>query len=70
MSDLKWIKLAVDIFEDEKIQLIEAQPDADAILLIWIKLLALAGRTNNGGVFVFTKATCFFSYGHLNPNDV
>lgn len=55
MSDLKWIKLAVDIFDDEKILLIEAQPDADATLLVWIKLLVLAGRTNNGGVFLLAK---------------
>lgn len=55
MADLKWIKLAVDIFDDEKILLIESRPDADAVLVIWIKLLALAGKTNNSGVFVFAK---------------
>ena len=55
MADLKWIKLAVDIFDDEKILLIEARPDADSVLIIWIKLLALAGKTNNSGVFLFSK---------------
>ena len=55
MADLKWIKIATDIFEDEKILLIDALPDADSFLVIWIKLLALAGKTNNGGVFVFSQ---------------
>ena len=55
MADLKWIKLAADIFDDEKILLIEARSDADSILVIWIKLLTLAGKTNNSGVFVFAK---------------
>lgn len=55
MADLKWIKLAADIFDDEKILLIEARPDADSILIIWVKLLALAGKTNNSGVFLISK---------------
>lgn len=55
MADLKWIKLAADIFDDEKILLIEARSDADSILVIWIKLLTLAGKTNNSGVFVIAK---------------
>ena len=44
-----WIKLTVSIFDDEKIKLIEAMPDKDAIIVIWIKLLCQAGKTNAGG---------------------
>lgn len=55
MSELKWIKLDTDIFEDEKVLLIEARSDADSVLVIWIKMLTLAGKTNNSGVFVFAK---------------
>jgi predicted phage replisome organizer len=49
MADVKWIKLSVNMFEDEKIRLIEALPEADTILIIWIKLLAQAGKTNASG---------------------
>lgn len=52
MSDVKWIKITTDIFDDEKILLIESLPDADAIIVIWFKLLCLAGKTNNSGVFI------------------
>ena len=52
MAEVKWIKIATDIFDDEKILLIEALPDAYAIITVWFKLLCLAGKRNNGGVFL------------------
>ena len=52
MADVKWIKIVTDIFDDEKILLIEAMPEADSIITIWFKLLCLAGKQNNSGVFI------------------
>lgn len=52
MAGVKWIKIATDIFDDEKILLIEGLPDAYAIITVWFKLLCLAGKKNNGGVFL------------------
>lgn len=49
MSNIKWIKLSTSMFDDEKIKLIEKLPEADTILIIWIKLLSQAGRTNANG---------------------
>lgn len=49
MADVKWIKLSVNMFDDEKIKLIEQMPDADALLVVWIKLLSQAGKTNASG---------------------
>lgn len=51
MSDVKWVKISTDIFDDEKILMIESLPEADSIIVIWFKLLCLAGKQNNGGVF-------------------
>ena len=51
-SDVKWIKIVTDIFDDEKILLIESMPEADCIIVIWFKLLCLAGKQNNNGVFM------------------
>ena len=53
MADVKWIKITTNIFNDEKIQLIESMPDSDTIIVIWFKLLALAGKSNNSGLVVF-----------------
>lgn len=52
MADVKWIKIATDIFNDEKILLIESLSEADTIITIWFKLLCLAGRQNNSGIFI------------------
>jgi predicted phage replisome organizer len=49
MASVKWIKLNVDMFDDEKIKIIQSMPEGDAILLVWIKLILLAGKTNEGG---------------------
>lgn len=49
MADISWIKLSVNLFDDEKIKLIRKMPEGNAILLIWIHLLCLAGKTNDGG---------------------
>lgn len=55
MADVKWIKIVTDIFDDEKILLIESMPEADAIIVIWFKLLTLAGKQNNDGVFLMSN---------------
>lgn len=52
MAEVKWIKIVTDIFDDEKILLIESMPEADAIIVIWFKLLCMAGKQNNSGVFL------------------
>ena len=52
MAEVKWIKITTDIFDDEKILLIESMPDAYAIITCWFKLLCLAGKQNNSGVFM------------------
>ena len=51
-SEVKWIKIVTDIFDDEKIMLIESMPDSDTIIVIWFKLLCLAGKTNTLGVLL------------------
>ena len=59
MADVKWIKITTDIFDDEKILLIEAMPSADSIIVIWFKLLALAGKQNNDGVFMMSHRIAY-----------
>lgn len=49
MPDIKWIKITTDLFDDEKISIIESMPDKDTLLVIWIKLLIMAGKVNDGG---------------------
>ena len=55
MAEVKWIKIVTDIFDDEKILLIESMPESDGIIVIWFKLLCLAGKQNNNGVFLINE---------------
>ena len=59
MSEVKWIKITTDIFDDEKILLIESLPSADSIITIWFKLLTLAGKQNNNGVFLMNDKIAY-----------
>lgn len=57
MAEAKWIKIVTDIFDDEKMVLIDSLPDHDSIIVIWFKLLCLAGKQNNGGAFLLGEKT-------------
>lgn len=59
MADVKWIKITTDIFDDEKIILIEQLPDAYEIITTWFKLLCLAGKMNNSGVFLMNNKIAY-----------
>ncbi len=54
MGEIKWIKVNTDIFDNRKIRQIEAMPDGDTLIVIWVKLLCLAGITNDSGLIYIT----------------
>lgn len=59
MADVKWIKVTTDIFDDEKILLIESMPERDSLIVIWFKLLCMAGKQNNSGVFMLNDRIAY-----------
>ena len=55
MSEVKWIKVSTNMFDSSrKIKQIELMPEGDTILVIWLKLLLLAGNINDGGQIYLT----------------
>ena len=54
MADVKWIKIVTNIFDNRKIRQIEAMPEGDTILVIWFKLICLAGVINDNGMIYLT----------------
>lgn len=52
MTEVKWIKLNTDLFQHEKIVYLSDLPDGDALVVIWIRLLILAGKCNMEGYVV------------------
>ncbi|EHI97556.1 replisome organizer region-containing protein [Clostridium sp. DL-VIII] len=49
MADIKWIKLATCMADDEKMKLIDAMPERDTVHYLWIRLLIQAAKTNADG---------------------
>ena len=43
------------MFDDEKIKIIQAMPEGDALVVIWVILITLAGKTNAGGYVYVTE---------------
>ena len=54
MKDVKWIKLDVSIFDDDKIKEIRSMENGDSIALLWIFLLCIAGKKNDNGFLYLT----------------
>jgi len=53
MSEIKWIKVAIGMFDDEKIKIIDSMAHRDTIHYVWIRLLIQAGKTNaTGSIFL------------------
>lgn len=55
MSEVKWIKITTDMFDNRKIKHLRRLPDGNSIVLIWVMLLTLAGRCNAGGMIFLTE---------------
>lgn len=55
MGDVQWIKLYVNTFNvSRKLKQIEQMKGGDTIIVVWIKLLCLAGSVNDGGMVYVT----------------
>lgn len=53
--EVTWIKLKTNLFEHDKIRLIEVLPEADTLIIIWLKLLTAAGKSNTDGYILLNK---------------
>lgn len=55
MTDVKWIKVVTSMFDNRKVKQIRKMPDGDAIIVIWIQILCLAGEINSNGMIYFSE---------------
>ena len=54
-SDIKWIKITTDMFDNRKIKHLRRLPEGNSIVLIWVMLLTMAGRCNANGMIFLTE---------------
>lgn len=55
MSEVKWIRLSINMFDNRKIKYLRSLPEGNSIILIWVMLLTIAGRCNAGGMIFLTE---------------
>ncbi|MCM0648673.1 phage replisome organizer N-terminal domain-containing protein [Clostridium swellfunianum] len=55
MAGLTWIKLNLDMFDNKKIKQIRKMPGGNDMVLFWVMLLTLAGKSNSQGYILFTE---------------
>ena len=59
MAEVQWIKIYIDMFDKRKIKKVRRLPAGNDLLLIWIMLLAMAGKCNAGGMIYITESVPF-----------
>ena len=59
MAEVQWIKIYIDMFDKRKIKKLRRLPAGNELLLIWIMLLATAGKCNAGGMIYITENVPF-----------
>ncbi|KTB48131.1 phage replisome organizer, putative, N-terminal region [Dehalogenimonas alkenigignens] len=50
-----WIMLHTCLLQDDKVAIIESKPNGTAMAYLWVKLLLLAGKVNNGGLIYLAE---------------
>jgi len=58
-GEIKWVKIAVNVFDDEKIRYIETMPNGKEMVLIWFKIICLAGKCNSDGFLMMTEKIAY-----------
>ena len=57
MADIKWVRVATDIFDNPKIKYLRSLPKGDTLVLLWLWLIARAGKCNAGGRVYIAEGT-------------
>ena len=55
MSDIKWVKITTDLFDNRKIKKLRMLKNGNNFVLIWIMFLTIAGRCNSNGLVFLTE---------------
>lgn len=64
-SEITWIKIRVDMFDNRKFKYIRTKKNYKYIELLWIKLLLIAGQCNSQGRIYITDE-CNYDLGSLS----
>ena len=54
---MEWVKVRCDLFDHRKIKLIRKGPKGDTLVLLWVMLIAEAGKCGRGGALMISENT-------------
>ncbi|MDD2467969.1 MAG: phage replisome organizer N-terminal domain-containing protein [Desulfobulbus sp.] len=54
---MEWVKVRCDLFDHRKIKLIRKGPRGDTLVLLWVMLIAEAGKCGRGGALMISENT-------------
>ena len=70
MSEIKWIKMYVEMFDNKKIKFIRKNiPAGNEVSLLWCMLLCMAGKCNAGGYIFITESIPYTPESLCNELD-
>ena len=52
---MEWVKLMCNVFDHRKIKLIRKGPRGDTLVLLWVMLIAEAGKCGRGGALIISE---------------
>lgn len=52
---MEWVKVRCDLFDHRKIKLIRKGPKGDTLVLLWVMLIAEAGKCGRGGALMISE---------------
>jgi predicted phage replisome organizer len=70
VAGLTWIKLNIDMFDNKKIKQIRKMPGGNDMVLFWVMLLSLAGKSNSQGYILFTESIPYTPEMLANEFDI
>jgi len=54
---MEWVKIMCNILDHRKIKLLRKGPEGDTLVLLWLMMLAEAGKCGRGGAFLVSERT-------------
>ena len=54
---MEWVKIMCNILDHRKIKLLRKGPEGDTLVLLWLMMLAEAGKCGRGGSLLISDST-------------
>jgi len=57
--EISWVKILTNTFRNQKILLIRALPEGDALVCMWLQMICMAGELNDNGLIYLSPGVAY-----------